>query len=171
VGGAHPTGPWVIALMARSAPWKPVPRDQIPAGQSVCDYCIGKCCRYFSLPIKTPVGWDDYDEMRWFLAHGETIIYLEKGTWYLLVMAPCQYLQADHRCAIYDTRPQICRDYENDDCEYEEGWKFERVFECPEQMWEYAEAVLPPRRKPERPAPKPAAPPVVQIGSLPGPRR
>ncbi len=150
---------------------KPVPRHQIPLGESVCSYCIAKCCRYFSLPIKTPVTWDDYDEMRWFLAHGETIIYLEKGTWYLLVLAKCQYLLPDNRCAIYETRPQICRDYESDNCEYDEGWKFERVFESPEQMWEYAEAVLPPRRKPERPAARSTPPPLVQIGPRIGVRR
>jgi Fe-S-cluster containining protein len=127
-------------------------RADLPAGSCLCDHCTGKCCRYFSLPIKTPVTWDDYDEVRWFLAHGQTLVYIEKGVWYLLVMTRCQYLQADNRCGIYLTRPKICREYTTDDCEYDSDWGFERVFEAPEQIAEYAEAVLPPKRR-ARPAP------------------
>ena len=94
-----------------------LPRSEVPAGDCLCDHCAGKCCRYFSLPIETPEGWYDYDEISWYLAHGQTLIYVEKETWYLVVMT-----------------------------EYDEDWVFEKVFETPEQLWEYAEAVLPPRR-------------------------
>ena len=126
-----------------------VSRKDIPAGACVCDHCVGKCCRYFSLPIKDPETWDDFDELRWFLAHGRTVVYLEKGTWYLLVMEKCRYLTDQNRCAIYEHRPQICDDYESDNCEYDSDWSFEKVFEAPEQVEEYAEAILPPspRRK------------------------
>ena len=33
---------------------------------------------------------------------------------------------------------------------YDGGWAFEKVFETPEQIWEYAEAMLPARRRPGR---------------------
>ena len=36
--------------------------------------------------------WDDYDSIRWYLAHGRTLIYVEKKQWYLLVMTRCTYL-------------------------------------------------------------------------------
>ena len=62
-------------------------------------------------------------------------------------MSRCQYLQADNRCGIYHDRPKICRDYTTDDCEYDTDWTFERLFESPAQIWEYAEALLPARRK------------------------
>ena len=140
---------------------QPVPRDKIGKGKSLCDYCVGKCCRYFSLPIETPATWDDYDAIRWYLAHGQTMIYVDKGTWYLLVMSRCGYLQADNRCGIYHDRPKICREYTTDDCEYDTDWSFERMFERPEQIWEYAEALLPPRRKKRQAPPGPA---LVQIG-------
>jgi Fe-S-cluster containining protein len=129
-----------------------VKRADVPAGDSLCDHCTGKCCRYFSLPIKTPATWDDYDEVRWFLAHGQTLVYIEKDVWYLLVMTKCQYLQPDNRCGIYLTRPEICRAYTTDDCEFDSDWGFDRIFEAPEQISEFAEAVLPPRRRP-RPGP------------------
>jgi Fe-S-cluster containining protein len=129
-------------------PKKPkVRREDLPSGACLCDFCTGKCCRYFSLPIETPTTWDDYDSIRWYLAHGRTIVYVEKGTWYLLVMSRCQYLTSDNRCGIYYNRPKICREYKTDNCEYDEDWGFDKVFETPEQIWEYAEAVLPPRRR------------------------
>ncbi len=65
----------------------------------------------------------------------------------MLVKTKCQYLLSDNRCKIYFNRPKICRDYSTDECEYEEDWSFDKAFETPEQIWEYAEALLPPRRR------------------------
>jgi Fe-S-cluster containining protein len=145
-----------------------VPRQHLPPGTSLCDHCTAKCCRYFSLPIKTPRTWDDYDEIRWFLAHGQTIVYVEDQTWYLLVMARCRYLTAEGRCGIYHTRPKICEEYTTDSCEYDSDWSFDRVFEAPEQVEEFAEAILPPRRS--RRPPRPAPPPSLVVLNPPLPR-
>ena len=67
-------------------------RDELKAGECLCDFCTGKCCRYFSLPIDNPESWDDYDSIRWYLAHGQTLVYVDKEQWYLLVMTRCKYL-------------------------------------------------------------------------------
>lgn len=147
-------------------------RDEFGPGDCLCDHCVGKCCRYFSLPIDTPTTWDDYDAVRWYLAHGQTLVYVDKGIWHLLVSTRCQYLMADHRCAIYHDRPKICREYTTAECEYDEDWLFEKVFDRPEQIWEYAEAVLPPRRrrKEREPTPPPPPGPLVTIGGPPARR-
>lgn len=137
-------------------------RDELKPGESLCDHCTGKCCRYFSTPLETPTGWDDYDAIRWYLAHGRTMVYVHEETWYLLVSSDCQYLLPDHRCAIYHDRPKICREYTTKDCEYDDDWSFDKVFETPEQVWEYAAALLPPRRKPPAP-PKPELLPIVTM--------
>src|SRR5262249_34918446 len=76
-----------------------------------------------------------------------TMVYVEKRQWYLLVLSRCNYLTGNNRCAIYWNRPKICREYTTDNCEYDNDWSFEKLFETPEQIWEYAEALLPPRRK------------------------
>jgi Fe-S-cluster containining protein len=57
-------------------------------------------------------------------------------------------LLPNNRCGIYETRPQICRDYTTDNCEYDDDWVYERYFETAEQVEEYMEAVLP-RKKGE----------------------
>ena len=67
-------------------------REQLKPGECLCDFCTGACCRYFSLPIDNPTTWDEYDTIRWYLAHGQTVIYVEKGQWYILVITRCQYL-------------------------------------------------------------------------------
>jgi len=137
-------------------------RGELKDGECLCDYCTGKCCRYFSLPIDQPNTWDDYDAIRWYLAHGQTIVYVHDEQWYLMVLTPCQYLLPDNRCGIYLNRPKICREYTTDSCEYDDSSTFDKLFETPEQIWEYAEALLPPRRRPARSG----APglPIVTIG-------
>lgn len=142
-----------------------VTRETLRPGECLCDHCTGKCCRYFSLPIDTPTTWDDFDSIRWYLAHGRTLVYVEKGTWYLVVMTRCKYLTRDDRCAIYLSRPKICQEYTTADCEYDSDWEFEKVFETAEQIWEYAEAVLPPRRRRQ---PAGSGLPVVTIGGSHG---
>ena len=72
--------------------------------------------------------------MRWYLLHERASIFTENNTWYLLVHTVCKHLGEDNRCGIYETRPQICRDYTTEDCEYEDSWTYERYFETAEQI-------------------------------------
>ncbi|MGE3818874.1 MAG: YkgJ family cysteine cluster protein, partial [Isosphaeraceae bacterium] len=115
--------------------------------------------------IETPATWDDFDAIRWYLAHGQTVVYVDKKVWHLLVLTKCQYLRPDQKCGIYLNRPKICREYTTDECEYDDDWLFDKVFEAPEQLWEYAEALLPPRR-PKRGADASHLP-VFTIGNSP----
>lgn len=131
--------------MAQATIEKPK-RDEIPADSCLCDFCTAKCCRYFALPIDTPTEWADFEFIRWYLLHRQASVFTEDGDWYLMVHTDCKHLLSDNRCGIYETRPQICRDYSTENCEYEDDWTYERYFETPEQIYEYAEAILPPRR-------------------------
>lgn len=146
-----------------SIPAPRVKREQVPADKSLCDYCSAKCCRYFALPIDTPDCWKDFDYLRWYMLHGPVSIFIEKETWYLMVHTVCRHLQDDHRCGIYHTRPEICREYNTTDCEYDEDWVYDRYFETPEQIEEYAEAILPPRSGKSIRSPKPPRLPVLTV--------
>jgi len=123
----------------------PVRRTQLKAGDVLCNHCTALCCRYFSLPIDAPKTWADYDNLRWYLSHGRVSLFVEEGTWYLVVFGDCEYLTHDNRCGIYHDRPEICSAYTTDGCEYDNDVVFEKYFETPEQIWEYAEAILPAR--------------------------
>lgn len=123
----------------------PITRAELPKGDCLCNYCIALCCRYFSLPVKTPKTWDDFDTIEWYLQHGKIALFVEEGTWYLVVFGACKYLMSDNRCGIYTSRPAICGDYTTDGCEFDNDFVFDQYFERPEQILEYAEALLPPR--------------------------
>jgi Fe-S-cluster containining protein len=138
-------------------------RDELKPGECLCDHCTAKCCRYFALPIDEPTTRKDYDYMRWFLLHDRASIFTDDETWYLLVHTECRHLQADNRCAIYETRPQICREYTTNDCEYDDSWVYDRYFETPEQVEEYAEAILPRRPGSSIRSPQPPLLPVLHV--------
>lgn len=122
-----------------------VRREDIKPGDVLCNHCPAKCCRYFALPIDKPKVWQDFDYIRWYLLHEQSAVFTDDDGWYLLVQNRCKHLGDDNRCGIYDTRPQICRDYTTTDCEYDDDWCYDHYWETPEQVEEYAEAVLGPR--------------------------
>lgn len=128
-------------------PRKQIPRSEVPEGEVLCAYCTGRCCRYFALPIETPTTWEDFDHIRWYMYHGRVAVFVEEGTWFLMVFADCEHLGEDNRCGDYEDRPQICRDYTTDDCEYDDDSCYEKYFETGAQVGEYAAAVLPPRKR------------------------
>ena len=119
-------------------------REDLPKDANLCEHCTAKCCRYFALSIETPQTFADFEFIRWYLLHEAATVFVEDGVWYLLVHTVCKHLQDDQRCGIYDTRPQICRDYSTKNCEYEDEWTYEQYFETPEQITEYCEVLFAP---------------------------
>jgi Fe-S-cluster containining protein len=97
-------------------------RDTVAADQVLCQFCTAKCCRYFALPLDTPTTREEFEYIRWFLLHDHATVFTEDGEWYVCVHTVCKHLGEDHRCGIYETRPQICREYTTKDCEYEDDW-------------------------------------------------
>ena len=122
-------------------------KSEVPP-ERLCEFCDAKCCRYFALPIDKPSTFEEFDYVRWYLLHEGASVFVEDGDWFLLVHSPCKELGPDNRCQIYETRPQICREYSTTRCEYDDLFLFEQYFETPEQVEEYAVATLGPR--PER---------------------
>jgi len=136
-------------------------RDQLSAGDVLCNHCSAKCCRYFALPIEEPTTHEDWEFVRWYLLHGGATVFKEDGTWYLLVHSACKELQSDNRCGIYHDRPMICREYSTNDCEYEDDWLYEAYLETAEQAGEFAEAILPRKKGESIRGPQPALLPLL----------
>jgi Fe-S-cluster containining protein len=133
------------ATLEKSAkPARRPKKSEIPP-ERLCEFCEAKCCRYFALPIDKPSTFEEFDYVRWYLLHEGASVFVEDGDWFLLVHSPCKELGPDNRCQIYETRPQICREYSTTRCEYDDLYLFEQYFETPEQVEEYAVATLGPR--------------------------
>ncbi len=139
-------------------------RGDLQPGEILCSHCPAKCCRYFALPIETPTTWKDFEYIRWYLLHERAAVFIEDDNWYLLVHTRCKYLGDDNLCTNYETRPRICRQYSIAKCEYEDDWVYDHYFETSEQVQQYAEAVLGPRKGRGVRSPKPQRLRVVELG-------
>ena len=110
---------------------------------SLCDKCVALCCRYVALPIDNPDCAKDFDNIRWYLVHQNMVVFIEKKQWYLGIFNRCKHLQKDNRCGIYHTRPQLCRGYTTDNCDYHGGdYGYSQLFTSADQLVEYAEKTL-----------------------------
>ena len=113
-----------------------------------CGKCPALCCRYFGLPIDTPETPGDFDDVRWFMLHKGTEVYVEDGDWYINVNNKCKHLHADNFCGIYDSRPRICRQYSLDECEATSStYAHEHHFYNAQQLEDYAREYLRNKRR------------------------
>lgn len=87
-----------------------------------CSYCEGaKCCHYVTQAIETPRSMYDFSHIQWQVSHDGVEVYKDSDkTWYISFTTTCKKLLPDGHCSIYEKRPQICRDYKNDWCEFDE---------------------------------------------------
>ncbi len=136
-------------------------REELNPGEVLCEYCTAKCCKYFALPIETPEDQEDFDFLRWYMVHDRASIFTDDDQWYIMIHTTCRHLGEDNLCGIYETRPQICRDYTTENCEYEDDWTYDRYFETAEQIHEYTEAVLQTKQNGSIRSPKPNPLPVI----------
>ena len=115
-------------------------RSEVPKSECLCDYCTAMCCRYFALPLDQPETMQEFDYLRWYLLHDKASVFVDSDQYYLLVHTACKHIRQDNMCGIYQTRPQICRDYSTKNCEYDDDAVYDRYFETAEQVAEYMEA-------------------------------
>jgi uncharacterized protein len=88
--------------------------------ENKCGFCTNsKCCTYITQHIEAPRSKYDFEHLLWQVSHENVEVYKDEDGWYLLVQTRCSHLQVDGRCGIYEDRPQICRDYSNDYCEFD----------------------------------------------------
>ena len=129
-----PSGFVALSLLLRADP-KNMPD---PKAGAPCHLCTARCCKYFALPIETPSTLDDYDQIRWYLMHEGVAVWMDDSNWYIEIRTICKHLQPDNSCGIYETRPQICRDYGSEKegpCEFfTEDLKYDLYFESDEDL-------------------------------------
>lgn len=103
-------------------PTDPIPEhpEKMSTGEAlaICQRCRATCCTYMAIEIDEPTTVADFQNIRWYCAHKETWVFREDGSWYVVFNTPCEHLQADYSCGIYETRPQVCRDHKFGECDY-----------------------------------------------------
>jgi Fe-S-cluster containining protein len=110
------------------------PRVSLPP----CRACNGLCCRHIALEIDPPEAKADFDTIRWYLMHENVKVGMDhSGEWLLEIPLVCRHLKKNS-CAIYPTRPDLCRKYPgNDDfCEFEDKTSPYKVLFTDERAFE-----------------------------------
>jgi Fe-S-cluster containining protein len=118
---------------------RPNPEPLLPV-EGKCARCAGStCCTYVTQQIPGPRSKADFDHLLWQVAHGGLEVFRDRSGWYLLIPGRCEHLRADGGCAIYESRPQVCRAYSNDWCELDEpaSRHFRHHFRRYEELLEY----------------------------------
>ena len=109
-----------------------------------CQQCDAKCCQYFCFEIDKPETFEEFDDIRWYVAHEDVSVHVEEnGDWYISIMNRCKMLDRSDRCRIYEDRPLICRKYDPEKCDLIGGdYGYKAEFHTPEQLEAYAREVL-----------------------------
>ena len=84
-----------------------------------CDACRGDCCTGIAVEIPKPRSAKDYEDVRWYLYHEGTHVYIDRdGDWIAQMALPCGHRDpASGRCRIYARRPPVCREAKHAACE------------------------------------------------------
>jgi len=91
-----------------------------PRSQVDCLSCA-LCCTYIAVGIDAPKTPKSATEILWHLYHEGVSIYCDgddaDAEWMVQLESRCRHLGDDNKCAIYENRPHICRDYSEQSCE------------------------------------------------------
>ena len=120
----------------------------LPNTESLCDQCVGLCCRYFAFAVDKPETKRDFDDIRWYMLHEDTIVFVEKGEWFVQINRKCKALLPDNRCSVYENRPAICRAYTTHACDWHgDEYEYDHLFTEPEQIEQFGKDYLAKKRK------------------------
>ena len=144
-GNGHPHGDpvsWPVAEAAR------------PQGHGDCAVCRGRCCTYVTAALDKPTDEADVDEIRWFLAHRNLLVFVEDGEWYVQFFTPCRHLNEAGLCDIHGEHFDVCREHGTDACEMSGGEVQATTFTRTEQFdaWWAQQGACRNTRRARRPA-------------------
>ena len=114
---------------------------------ATCNECNGACCKEICVGIDEPKTIDDWEEIRWMVAHENIAVYVdEEDDWLVEIQTNCSKLDSKNQCIIYGKRPLICKDHKLDTCVKnadEEGEKLR--FNTIEEVEAHIEKVVKPK--------------------------
>ena len=113
----------------------------------VCEECHALCCSYVMFEIDEPDSIEEFENIRWYVAHENISVVFDDGEWMLYIKNKCSYIDENHRCSIYDKRPELCRKYDHKDCDMVADDCFDLHFETIKDVDDYVVEMFPPKKK------------------------
>ena len=116
-----------------------------------CEECKGACCREVSVEMDAPKTIEDWDLIRWMVAHDNIAVFMDhKGDWLVEFKTKCSKLDTEDRCTIYKVRPKVCNDYPHEDCIMNAPEAAEKIrFDTMEEVEKYIKEVVMPQMQKE----------------------
>lgn len=111
------------------------PPPELSFESTKCGRCTALCCHYFALEIDAPEERADFENLRWYVLHEDTELFIDGGAWYLQINRKCTWLDGN-KCGRYDDRPAICAEYDNTECDLD-GIVAEHHFRTVEELEAY----------------------------------
>jgi Fe-S-cluster containining protein len=114
-----------------------------------CNECNGACCREICIEIDEPKTIEDWDDIRWMVAHENIAVYVDdEGDWLAEVQTNCTQLDPESKCKIYSKRPIICKNHKPDTCVKNAEESGEKLrFNTIEEVEAHIEKVVKPKLK------------------------
>lgn len=108
-----------------------------------CEGCNGKCCKSVAIEIDTPQSIEEFEDIKWYVVHKNVNVYVnEDYEWYVEFLTPCEFLDDGGKCIIYNKRPQICRNYSQEECLHHNSYDEKYTFKKLEDIEKYLEEVF-----------------------------
>jgi len=102
----------------------PILREAAPKraarSKASCTAC-GLCCSYVAIEVDAPATVKQATQLIWYVYHEGVSLYVNDDDWMVQFDTTCIHLQPDYRCGVYETRPHICREFSEQDCEVNTG--------------------------------------------------
>ncbi|MEN7982100.1 MAG: YkgJ family cysteine cluster protein [Nanoarchaeota archaeon] len=117
--------------------------NNLKVTSKTCEKCNGKCCKYVAIEIDTPEDLEDFENIRWYVAHKNINVYVdEEDKWHIEFLTLCEFLGEKNKCEIYEKRPTICREYNQDECLFHNGYEEKYTFKKLEDVDKYIREVF-----------------------------
>ncbi len=85
--------------------------------KKLCKGCT-KCCEHIAIQIDKPKSKEDFHHIMWYLLHENIKVYIDyDNDWIIEFQTKCKALDNKGLCKVYSTRPNICKEYTQQDCE------------------------------------------------------
>jgi hypothetical protein len=99
-----------------------------------CTACA-RCCTYVGVGINAPTTPRLASDVLWYLYHENVTVYADAdGEWSVMFETRCRNLGDDRLCRIYDSRPHVCRSFDNRSCDVNDPSDAALSFDDPRQF-------------------------------------
>lgn len=82
-----------------------------------CNNCDAPCCKNTFIKFGQVNSIMDLESIKWFVTRKNIRAYIYKNEWGIEILdSPCQFINENNNCSIYQNRPSICREYQIENC-------------------------------------------------------